>query len=156
MVLEYASTQLAQSIKERSAAMEVDQLPELKAFENQLRILFGALLDNSLKFSREGYDPIIKVTYTRTQGRDLKGIDAALVGKPFHCIIVEDNGIGFDNKYIDNIFRIFRRLHTSQSEYEGKGIGLAICQRIMTNHEGYIIGAGIPGDGAMFKLYFPA
>ena len=70
--------------------------------------------------------------------------------------MVEDNGIGFDNKYIDNIFRIFRRLHTSQSEYEGKGIGLAICQRIMTNHEGYIIGTGTTGEGAKFKLYFPA
>lgn len=155
-ILDQVVADLSARITATEASIEVANLPELNAFEKQLKILFGALLDNSLKFSRDEAKPVISVTYLKTTGRELKNIDPALSRRQFHCIVVADNGIGFDNKYIDNIFKIFRRLHTDQSEYEGKGIGLAICQRIMTNHEGYIIGAGMPGEGANFRLYFPA
>jgi len=155
-ILDVVTAELSPRIAATNANIRVGNLPELNAFEKQLKILFGALLDNSIKFSREEHAPVINVTYIKTAGKELKSIDTALSGKIFHCITVADNGIGFDNRYIDNIFKIFRRLHTDQSQYEGKGIGLAICQRIMTNHEGYIIGAGMPGEGAKFKLYFPA
>ncbi|MBX2905521.1 MAG: CHASE3 domain-containing protein [Taibaiella sp.] len=154
-ILDNVVSDLMPRIKEKNALIETARLPDLSAFEKQLRILLGALLDNSLKFSKEGTAPLIEVRYTRVNGRALKQIDPVLANKQFHCVSVADNGIGFDNKYIDNIFKIFRRLHSDQSEYEGKGIGLAICQRIMTNHEGYIIGTGTPGEGAEFKLYFP-
>lgn len=155
-ILEFVTAELSNRISETKADIRMGDLPELNVFEKQLRILFGALLDNSLKFSREGTNPVITVSYLKTTGKELKNIDLSLSRKQFHCVIVADNGIGFDNKYIDNIFRIFRRLHTDQSEYGGKGIGLAICQRIMTNHEGYIIADGNPGEGAKFRLYFPA
>jgi light-regulated signal transduction histidine kinase (bacteriophytochrome) len=72
----------------------------------------------------------------------------------YYCVTISDNGIGIDNQYVENIFRLFRRLHSSQSNYEGKGIGLAICQRIMTNHQGYITGEG-NNEGASFSMYFP-
>ncbi len=65
-----------------------------------------------------------------------------------------DNGIGFDNKYGENIFKVFTRLHSFE-EYEGSGVGLALCKKIMQNHKGYITAEGEEGVGAVFSLYFP-
>ena len=68
---------------------------------------------------------------------------------------MEDKGIGFNNEFAEKIFMIFQRLHTQQSGYRGKGIGLAIAQRIMTNHNGIILARGMINDGATFIMYFP-
>ena len=120
-----------------------------------MKILFTALLDNSLKFTREGVKPVIGLSCEIITGHELSEINPNLLHKKFYRITVSDNGIGFDNKFMDKIFQVFQRLHPQQSEYDGKGIGLAICQRIMANHEGYILGHGAPDMGAKFKLFFP-
>lgn len=135
--------------------MNIQTMPVFKGYANQLLILFKALFDNSLKFSKEGVGPVITITNEITSGEELKGINKKLTDKKFNCITFADNGIGFDNQFIDKMFRIFQRLHAQQSGYDGKGIGLAICQRIMANHEGYIIAHGEPQVGATFKLFFP-
>ena len=70
-------------------------------------------------------------------------------------VTIEDNGIGFDNKYSEKIFEIFQRLH-GKSEYEGTGIGLAICKLVAENHDGYIRANGTEGEGAVMTVYFPA
>jgi signal transduction histidine kinase len=70
-------------------------------------------------------------------------------------IAFKDNGIGFEQEYNKQIFSLFQRLHGRQ-EYAGTGIGLALCKRIMENHGGRISAQGEPGDGAVFKIYFPA
>ena len=155
-MLEYILIELGDKIQEKEATVEIQKIPLIKGYETQLRILFKALLDNSLKFTREGIKPVINFSFEITTGHELAFINPNLSNKKFYRITCSDNGIGFDNQYINKIFQIFQRLHPQQSEYEGKGIGLAICQRIMANHEGYIIGHGIPKMGAKFHLFFPA
>ena len=121
----------------------------------QMEMIFTNLLDNALKFTREGVNPVITITCDKINGHELSDINPNLLHRKFYRITCSDNGIGFDNKFINKIFRIFQRLHTQQSDYEGKGIGLAICQRIMANHEGYMIAHGELNMGAQFKLFFP-
>jgi light-regulated signal transduction histidine kinase (bacteriophytochrome) len=78
-----------------------------------------------------------------------------LEGRNFYEISISDNGIGFDNDFKHKLFIIFQRLHTQNSHYPGKGVGLAICKRVMINHQGYITATGEPGAGSTFKIYFP-
>ena len=74
--------------------------------------------------------------------------------KTYYEIVITDNGMGFDNQFNEKIFQIFQRLHT-QSQYSGKGIGLAIARRVMTNHYGYIEARWAKDSGASFTIYFP-
>jgi len=154
-VVKYTLADIEDKVAEKKAVVEVQPLPVITGYDTQLKILFRALLDNSLKFTREGIKPVITISCEIINGHELAGVNPNLLSKKFYRITCSDNGIGFDNQFITKIFQIFQRLHTQQSEYEGKGIGLAICQRIMANHEGYIIGHGEPGMGAQFKLFFP-
>ncbi len=143
-------------IKEKNALVDIMPLPIIDGYESQLVILFKALLDNSLKFTRDGVRPVITISCDLLTGLEIADVNPNTPNKKFYRITFSDNGIGFDNKFMDKIFKIFQRLHTHESEYDGKGIGLAICQRIMANHEGYLQAHGEPGLGAKFKLYFPA
>ncbi len=152
---QYILFDLEDQVKAIGASVEAYALPVINGYPNQLRILFKALLDNSLKFTRERVKPVISLSCEVINGHELVNINPNLIHKKFYRIICSDNGIGFDNQYISKIFQIFQRLHTQESKYDGKGIGLAICQRIMANHEGYIIGHGEPNMGAKFKLFFP-
>ena len=152
---QYILFELEDQMKKIGASIDVYALPVIKGYPNQLTILFKALLDNSMKFTREGVKPVITLSCEIINGHELVSINPSLIHKKFYRIICSDNGIGFDNQFITKIFQIFQRLHTEESKYDGKGIGLAICQRIMANHEGYIIGHGEPNLGAKFKLFFP-
>ena len=153
--LKHVLTDMEDKVKSSNAVIHREVLPELVGYPRQFYILLKSLLDNSLKFTREGVDPIIAIRADKTMGDELMHVDRELASKQFYRITVSDNGIGFDNKFISKMFRIFQRLHNQESEYEGKGIGLAICQRIMVNHKGYIIANGHPDVGATFKLFFP-
>lgn len=154
-MLHYILIDIDDKIKEKVASVEVQPLTILKGYDNQLKILFKALLDNALKFTRERVKPVIIISCEIINGHELVPINPNLIHRKFYRITVSDNGIGFDNKFIGKMFQIFQRLHTQESEYGGKGIGLAICQRIMANHEGYILAHGEPGLGAQFRLFFP-
>jgi light-regulated signal transduction histidine kinase (bacteriophytochrome) len=154
-MLPYITTGFDNKIKEKAASVQFHHLPVIKGYDSQLKILFKALLDNSLKFTRQGVHPVITICCDVMNGYELSGINPNLLHKKFYRITCSDNGIGFDDQFITKIFRIFQRLHTQESAYDGKGIGLAICQRIMANHEGYIIAHGETGLGAQFKLFFP-
>ncbi len=142
-------------IEDKNAVIEYAGLPYVKGNNDQLKILFKALLDNALKFSRVDVRPEINITCDTVTGEELLENFRRLSHDKYHRITISDNGIGFENKFAHKLFRIFQRLHNRESEYEGKGIGLAICQRIMTNHEGYILAYGHIEVGATFKLYFP-
>ncbi len=141
-MLRYILIDIDDKVKEKQATVDVQELPEIKGYEQQLKILFKALLDNALKFTRPGVKPVITITCDVMTGHELAEINPNLLEKKFYRITCSDNGIGFDNRFINKIFQIFQRLHAQESEYEGKGIGLAICQRIMANHEGYLIAHG--------------
>jgi signal transduction histidine kinase len=139
--------------RKKHAIITWDNLPLLKGNETQLSLLFKSLFDNSFKFSKPGESPVIKISYRLVDGTG--EADEHLKGRSYHKIVMEDNGIGFSNEFAEKIFMIFKRLHTQQSGYRGKGIGLAIAQRIMTNHNGVIMARGMVNDGATFIMYFP-
>lgn len=143
-------------IKEKDATIYKEVLPDILGHPHQLHILFKSLIDNSLKFSRDDVKPLISIRSDKVNGDELVEYNPKLTEKTFYRITISDNGIGFDNKFITKMFQIFQRLHNQQSEYDGKGVGLAICQRVMANHEGYILAHGHTEVGATFKLFFPA
>ncbi len=140
-------------IIEKGARIDVEKLPVINGYPDQLSLLFKNMLDNALKFARPGEQPLISVTVRKTDSVELE--DAVHTDRQYYCITIKDNGIGFDNKMADKMFGIFRQLHTVSDGVVGKGTGLAICQRIMSNHKGRIIAHGFPNTGATFKLYFP-
>ena len=154
-VLNYLLIDLEDRINEKNAAIHIDKLPTIIGYENQMKLLFNALLDNSLKFTKGENQPEIKICSQIVSGAELTEANPNIKNKKFTRITFTDNGIGFDNQFMTKIFRLFQQVQMQQDEYNGKGIGLAICQRIIANHEGYIVADGKPGESASFKLYFP-
>jgi signal transduction histidine kinase len=147
--------ELDEEVQRKNAVVYHEVLPEITGYRRQFHILFKSLLDNALKFSKTDIAPIISIRCDISSGTELSELSKKLDQKSFYKITISDNGIGFDNKFISKMFQIFQRLHNEETEYPGKGIGLAICQRIMVNHEGYITAQGQPNIGATFRLYFP-
>jgi len=128
-------------IERTGGRVEVGDLPTIEAEPTQMRQLLENLIGNGLKFHRDGVVPVVKV-YGKVTDDD-------------RCqIFVEDNGIGFDEKYLDRIFQPFQRLH-GRSAYEGSGIGLAICRKIVERHGGSITARSAPGEGATFIVTLP-
>ena len=126
--------------RDTGGQIEVGPLPTIDADPMQMRQLFQNLIGNGLKFHRPGIPPIIKIS--------------GLNGGPTCQLIITDNGIGFDEKYLDRIFTVFQRLH-GRNEYEGTGIGLAICRKIVERHRGEITARSVPGEGATFSITLP-
>lgn len=136
-------------LQDVNGTVESENLPTIEADSLQMRQLIQNLLSNALKFRREGVDPVVKITAEpfRTESETGQFID-------YIRIRVADNGIGFDNKYKDQIFTIFQRLH-GRMEYEGTGIGLATCRKIVERHYGFIDADGVPEAGATFIVDLP-
>lgn len=132
-------------IEKRHALVKVEALPTLDADPMQIRQLMLNLMSNALKFQPAEGTPEVQVrsrTVTSVSGDSL-------------CeIIVQDNGIGFDEKYTDKMFAVFQRLH-GRGEYEGTGVGLAVCRRIVDRHHGTITAKSKPGQGATFTVTLP-
>ncbi|BAZ31872.1 multi-sensor signal transduction histidine kinase [Cylindrospermum sp. NIES-4074] len=137
-------------IQQTGGRVEVGELPTIQADPLQMRQLLQNLIGNALKFHRQQEVPIVKI-YSQFLNNNL---DKVTVGAELCQIIVEDNGIGFAEKYLDRIFNVFQRLH-SRSEYEGTGIGLAICRKITERHHGSITAQSNPGQGAKFIITLP-
>lgn len=129
-------------IEQLGGRIEVANLPTIDADPTQCRQLMQNLIGNALKFHRDEEPPVVKI-----RGQFLDGDEWQ--------ITVEDNGIGFDEQYADRIFGIFQRLH-GRSEYEGTGVGLAICRKIVERHGGTISTRSAPGEGSTFILTMPA
>jgi signal transduction histidine kinase len=153
-LMESAVEYLKQEIELKRATIHIGQLPDITGFEKQLFLMFKSLIDNAIKFSKPGIPPVVTIQCVQTTGEELVHIDKNLGKKQFIRISVQDNGIGFSNEFSQKIFLIFQRLH-SEAEYEGKGIGLAIVERVMTNHNGYVLASAQVDKGALFNLYFP-
>ena len=128
-------------IQEKKSKVEVGPLPVLEADATQMRQLFQNLVGNALKFQKKGVPPEVKVTAEVLEGSRCR-------------IQVRDNGIGFDNRYAEQIFKVFERLH-GRDEYEGTGIGLAVCRKVVERHNGTISAEGFPGEGAVFTVTLP-
>jgi light-regulated signal transduction histidine kinase (bacteriophytochrome) len=132
-------------VQQTRGCVEVGHLPTIKADPLQMRQLLQNLIGNALKFHQPQTPPIVKI-YSQTT--------MTQAGVEFCQIIVEDNGIGFDEKYIERIFSVFQRLH-GRNEYEGTGIGLAICRKIAERHHGSITAKSKLGQGASFIVTLP-
>lgn len=138
-------------IKGLNAQVEVGPLPIIQAIPGQIDQLFSNLISNALKFIRPGVRPVIRIFAEPVDGSQYAEL---LPGRPYFRITVADNGIGFDEKYLPHIFQIFQRLHGKQT-YDGTGIGLAICKRVVMAHKGYLTAASQPDQGAMFIVILP-
>jgi PAS domain S-box-containing protein len=128
----------------RNADVTVDPLPEVRANPTQMRQLFQNLLANSLKFNDKA-NPQIAVESAPVKNE---------TGAPFWQIVVRDNGIGFAPSEAQHIFELFHRLH-GDLEYNGTGLGLALCKKIVERHGGTITADAVPGAGASFTILLP-
>jgi len=140
-------------IEQLGATVEIGPLPTAEADASQMRQLFQNLISNALKFQNPGVRPEVIISSKNLVVED-SGIPGALPGDRVSRIFVQDNGIGFDEKYAERIFTVFQRLH-SRSEFEGTGIGLAVCRKIMERHGGTIVAKSASGQGATFIVTIP-
>ena len=139
------------AIEQTGGCVEVGELPTIEADPLQIRQLIQNLISNALKFHSAEVTPVIKVSSQMLEVE--QGVTEKLV--VILCqITIEDNGIGFDEKYLDRIFNVFQRLH-NRSEYEGTGMGLAICRKVAERHGGSITALSKPGQGATFIVTLP-
>ncbi len=143
------------AVEEKRAAIQVGELPTVKGYRRQLQQLFQNLISNALKYNKPGLAPQIHVRASVVAGDSLPlPLLADAAGTTYHLIEVEDNGIGFEQEYAERIFQMFTRLHGNK-EYAGTGVGLAIAQKVVENHQGYIWATGDPGKGARFCVALP-
>jgi light-regulated signal transduction histidine kinase (bacteriophytochrome) len=133
---------LESRIAQTGGRVEVGELPSLVADATQMHQLFQNLLVNAMKFHRAGVPPVVQVSAR------------ALPDSERFELEVKDNGIGFEPQYAERIFGMFQRLH-GRSEFEGTGIGLAICRKIVERHDGTVVASGVPGEGALFTVTLP-
>lgn len=154
-ILKQVLSTLELTIQETGAQLSIEPLPTVQGDASQLNQLFQNLLANAVKFRRPGVVPHVTVKASWLAADHLP--EAIKLGRGaigYHQIDVSDNGIGFEDKYVDRIFQVFQRLH-GKSEYTGTGIGLAICEKVVTNHGGAITASSQPGQGATFRVYLP-
>lgn len=146
VILTQVLADLETHLEATGAQVQLAELPVIEADGTQMRQLFQNLLSNALKFRRPQAPVVIIVT--------CEAIADALSGRDYYQLVVQDNGIGFDEKYSERIFGMFQRLH-GRSEYEGTGVGLAICRRIVDRHHGRITAQSGPGQGSTFIVTLP-
>ncbi len=152
-LLDEVLNDLNELIEETQALIEVDKLPIADIIPNQFNQVLSNLITNAIKFRKPGTTPVIKISAHIIPAAEIK-IQAVFIATHYWKIQLSDNGIGFEQTYADRIFELFQRLH-GRSEYEGTGIGLAICKKILQTHEGFIEAIGVPQIGATFNLYLP-
>lgn len=169
LVIKQVTSDIEVLITNSGTTLEVGDLPIIEANFTQLCQLFQNLITNAIKFAKEGIPPRIKIHSEIIKGTGLSShhllaaqyYKFSILSDPrywdnelFCNIYVTDNGIGFDESYIDKIFTLFQRLH-SRTEYEGTGIGLAICKKVAFIHHGTITAHSKPGEGATFVITLP-
>jgi PAS domain S-box-containing protein len=152
-VLQEVLVDLDTNIEEKRAVIESDTLPVMNAIPFQIHQLLFNLLMNALKFTREEVNPYILIRSGVVAANRIPTLQKK-ISEEYHHISVADNGIGFLPEQSDRIFEVFQRLH-SREEFKGTGIGLAICKKIVENHQGVIRAEGRPGHGATFHIYIP-
>jgi len=152
-IVEDAKTHLEESIEEKGAIIVSENLPALNVVYIQFIQLITNLLDNAIKYSQQGKKPYITISHKLMKGNEITH-PLADEQMTYHQLNIADNGIGFEKEYTNKIFEIFQRLH-GKNEYSGTGIGLAICKKIASNHNGFIVASSTPGIGSTFSIYLP-
>lgn len=144
---------LKESIESKRATISVAPLPTLPVIKFQFAQLITNIFTNALKFSKSDLAPEITVKYDMVKGSELQG-EKVNPKMQYHHLSISDNGIGFEPEHKQKIFEVFHRLH-GRSEYSGTGVGLAICKKIVDNHDGIINAESELEKGATFNIYLP-
>jgi signal transduction histidine kinase len=153
-IVELLKNDFELKIEETGATIETANLPMVDAIQSQMIQLFSNLLSNSLKYRKPDVKPVVKISASIAKPDKVAKRMVLDGSKEYYHIEFSDNGIGFDEDHVDRIFRIFQRLH-GRTEFEGTGIGLAICRRIVQNHNGHISAAVGANGGAVFNILLP-
>ncbi len=153
-VVQEVLTDMESNVQEKRAQVNLGSLPSIEANPGLIRPLFSNLLGNALKYSRKDVSPVInirsEINMLAANGNGLKRNQPSRYCK----IYVEDNGIGFEQEYAEQIFDMFKRLHVS-NEFEGTGIGLALCKKIVEKHHGFISARSKVNEGSTFIISLP-
>jgi two-component system, LuxR family, sensor kinase FixL len=139
-------------VEAENAQFAISDLGTIEGDYSQLYRLVQNIISNALKYRKTDTDPLIRI-YSRTANRERQEISTNLENNYCH-LYIKDNGIGFDEKYLDKIFAPFQRLH-GRREYEGTGMGLAICSKIVSRHNGMLTAKSAPGQGSTFIISLP-
>jgi two-component system, chemotaxis family, CheB/CheR fusion protein len=149
-VLKLIREDLDLNVKEKKARIKIEKLPTIHGIPGQMHQVFQNLLGNALKFTN-GRPPQVRISLKEVNPDHAKQLRIKV--NNYHCISIKDNGIGFEDTYKEKIFGIFQRLNGST--YDGTGIGLAICKKIVENHSGYILAESKIHKGSEFFIYLP-
>jgi len=152
-ILSESLSELSQNIEDKKATINYTTLPTINGIPFQMQQLFSNLLSNSLKYAKADVAPIININCVEIVAKN-ESILNDNSSKKYYKISVSDNGIGFEQKHSKQIFLLFNRLH-GKSEYQGTGVGLAICEKIVEKHSGFIFATSNPNEGATFTFYLP-
>ena len=153
LIVQEVLSDLEVRLQQTQGRVEVGSLPTIDADPVQMRQLLQNLIVNALKFHRPQLPPVVRV-YSKMVNAQLQPVAENSASATVCQIIVADNGIGFESKHQERIFQAFQRLH-GRSEYEGTGMGLAICRKIAVRHGGSITATSMPGEGATFIVSLP-
>lgn len=152
-ILSKIKEDLTPRIVDSQAELISVKLPQVKGVAFQMEQLFTNLISNALKYRKDNEPPIIQIDYKKVKAKDIAE-NFVKTTRYYHKISFIDNGIGFDVQYAEKIFEVFQRLH-QKTEYSGTGIGLAICKKIIENHNGFIYAKSKIGVGSEFGFYLP-
>ncbi len=152
-VLDETKENLHELIEENNAVIETAVLPTAKVIPNQFQQLLTNVISNAIKYKKKEQDPVIKINVEKLASSQIKAAFPSPANS-YWKISIADNGIGFDPQYSTKIFELFQRLH-GRNEYDGTGIGLAICKKIIQNHNGIMTAESEPGKGATFNIFLP-
>lgn len=152
-VVDEVLSELESTVQEKSAKIIVDKLPSLQVNPGLIRPLFYNLISNALKYCKKNIPPVVNIR-SEMPANGLQTVDAKQPEHKYCRIYIQDNGIGFDQKYSEEIFGMFKRLHLN-TEYEGTGIGLALCKKIVEEHNGFISAKSKVNEGSTFIISLP-
>ncbi len=152
VLIDEVVTELEEEIRMKNGRVVVDKLPALIVNPTLMKPLFHNLIGNALKYSKRNASPVVRITSEISA--QLNSTTRREDGPKYCRIYIADNGIGFDQKYAEEIFGMFKRLHHS-SEFQGTGIGLALCKKIVEQHNGYISAMGKIDEGSIFTISLP-
>ena len=154
VVLNDVLADMESTIQQQNAVVNVEQLPMLDVNNALITALFSNLIGNAIKYRKKNVDPVINI-YAKQEAPGTAETNLNGTAKGKYCrIFVEDNGIGFDQKYAEQVFNMFVRLH-GNNEYEGTGIGLALCKQIAEHHHGFISALSKENEGTTFIISLP-
>ena len=154
VLVKEAMNELEIEIEKTNAHIQMDGLPIIQVIPSLMQQLFYNLINNAIKFRKKDVSPVITIHTEKMGPEEISRYTKNSHSNHYYKITVADNGIGFDDKHADEIFVVFKRLH-SYHEFEGTGVGLSICKKIVEKHNGFIIAESEPDKGSTFTIGLP-